>query len=72
MKVAIERINATLPLDESAMKTVTDKREQPRVAALADAGRKRPRAGRSHSDRYKAPLEGLRARGWFDCLQRSS
>jgi modification methylase len=32
VKVAKERIQSTLPLDESAMKTVPDKREQPRVA----------------------------------------
>ncbi len=32
VKVARERIDSTLPLDESAMKTVTDKRDQPRVA----------------------------------------
>ena len=40
VKVAIERINATLPLDESAMKTVPDKREQPRVAfgVLVESG----------------------------------
>ena len=32
VKVAQERISSTLPLDESAMRTVPDKREQPRVA----------------------------------------
>jgi modification methylase len=32
VKVARERIKSTLPLDESAMQTVPDKREQPRVA----------------------------------------
>jgi modification methylase len=32
VKVAWERIDSTLPLDESAMQTVPDKREQPRVA----------------------------------------
>jgi len=32
VKVARERIASTLPLDESAMRTVPDKREQPRVA----------------------------------------
>ena len=32
IKVAHERIASTLPLDESAMQTVPDKREQPRVA----------------------------------------
>jgi modification methylase len=32
LRVARERISSTLPLDESAMKTVLDKREQPRVA----------------------------------------
>lgn len=32
VKVARERIDSTLPLDESAMQTVLDKRQQPRVA----------------------------------------
>ncbi|MEO8455477.1 MAG: site-specific DNA-methyltransferase [Sphingomicrobium sp.] len=32
VKVARQRIDSTLPLDESAMQTVTDKRDQPRVA----------------------------------------
>src|SRR5262245_4658325 len=32
VKVARERIASTLPLDESAMQTVPDKREQPRIA----------------------------------------
>jgi modification methylase len=32
VKVARERIESTLPLDESAMRTVPDKRSQPRVA----------------------------------------
>ena len=32
VKVAHERIASTLPLDESAMQTVPDKRAQPRVA----------------------------------------
>jgi modification methylase len=32
VKVARERIDSTLPLDESAMQTVPDKRQQPRVA----------------------------------------
>jgi modification methylase len=40
VKVAHERIASTLPLDESAMKTVTDKRDQPRVAfgTLVESG----------------------------------
>jgi modification methylase len=40
VKVAKERIASTLPLDESAMKTVPDKREQPRVAfgVLVESG----------------------------------
>src|SRR5689334_21665149 len=39
-KVARERIDSTLPLDESAMKTVPDKRDQPRVAfgVLVESG----------------------------------
>jgi modification methylase len=40
VKVATQRINSTLPLDESAMQTVADKREQPRVAfgVLVESG----------------------------------
>jgi modification methylase len=40
VKVARERIASTLPLDESAMQTVTDKRDQPRVAfgVLVESG----------------------------------
>ena len=40
MKVAKEQIASTLPLDESAMQTVPDKREQPRVAfgVLVESG----------------------------------
>jgi modification methylase len=40
VKVARERISSTLPLDESAMKTVPDKREQPRVpfGVLVESG----------------------------------
>ena len=44
VKVARQRIASTLPLDESAMKTVLDKREQPRVAfgVLVESGLVRP------------------------------
>ncbi|MFL6720568.1 MAG: site-specific DNA-methyltransferase [Sphingomonas sp.] len=40
VKVARERIDSTLPLDESAMQTVADKRDQPRVAfgTLVESG----------------------------------
>jgi len=40
VKVAKERIASTLPLDESAMQTVADKRDQPRVAfgVLVESG----------------------------------
>ena len=40
VKVARERIASTLPLDESAMQTVADRREQPRVAfgVLVESG----------------------------------
>jgi modification methylase len=40
VKVARERIASMLPLDESAMQTVPDKREQPRVAfgVLVESG----------------------------------
>src|SRR5205814_7865522 len=61
VEVARERIASTLPLDESAMQTVTDKRDQPRVAfgvlaanavvpaatALTAAKRRRPPALRA-------------------------
>ena len=44
LKVARERIDSTLPLDESAMQTVPDRRDQPRVAfgVLVESGRVAP------------------------------
>ena len=40
VEVARERIDSTLPLDESAIRTITERREQPRVAfgTLVEAG----------------------------------
>ena len=40
VEIARDRIASTLPLDESAMRTVPDKREQPRVAfgVLVESG----------------------------------
>lgn len=53
VKVARERINSTLPLDESAMQTVPDKREQPRVAfgVLVESGLVPPGATLTDSKR---------------------
>ncbi|MFC7537575.1 site-specific DNA-methyltransferase [Sphingomonas sp. GCM10030256] len=44
VKVALERIASTLPLDESAMQVVPDKRSQPRVAfgVLVESGLVKP------------------------------
>jgi modification methylase len=53
VKVAHERIASTLPLDESAMQTVPDKREQPRVAfgVLVESGMVPPGATLTDSKR---------------------
>jgi modification methylase len=47
VKVARERIDSTLPLDESAMDGMADKRSQPRVAfgLLVESGWSRQEAG---------------------------
>ncbi len=59
VKVARERIASTLPLDESAMQTVADKREQPRVAfgVLVESGLVPAGHG---ADRRQAPLDARR------------
>ena len=65
VKVARERIASTLPLDESAMQTVTDKRDQPRVAfgVLVESGL--VPAG-TDAVRCEAPLERERPRRRLD------
>ena len=68
VKVASERIASTLPLDESAMQTVADKRGQPRVAfgVLVESGL--VPAGTS-ADRRQAPLDRHGARRRLDRLR---
>ena len=63
VKVARERIASTLPLDESAMKTVPDKREQPRVAfgLLVESGMVPP--GTSLTDAKRRWTASVRADG---------
>jgi modification methylase len=53
VKVALERIASTLPLDESAMQTVADKRDQPRVAfgVLVESGLVPPGTGLTDAKR---------------------
>jgi modification methylase len=53
VKVARERIDSTLPLDESAMRTVADKRDQPRVAfgVLVESGLVAPGASLTDAKR---------------------
>ena len=62
-----ERIASTLPLDESAMKTVPDKREQPRVAfgLLVESG-KIP-AGTQLMDAKRRWTADVRADGSITC-----
>ena len=66
-KVARERIDSTLPLDESAMKTVADKREQPRVAfgILVESGR--VGAGATLTDSKRRWSAEVRADGSISC-----
>ena len=63
VKVAHERIASTLPLDESAMQTVPDKREQPRVAfgLLVESGL--VPAGTSLTDTKRRWTASVRADG---------
>jgi len=67
VKVARERIASTLPLDESAMKTVLDKREQPRVAfgVLVESGL--VPAGTSLTDAKRRWIASVRADGSIAC-----
>jgi len=67
VKVARERIASTLPLDESAMQTVIDKREQPRVAfgVLVESGL--VPAGATLSDAKRRWTASVRADGSIAC-----
>jgi modification methylase len=67
VKVARERIDSTLPLDESAMKTVPDKREQPRVAfgVLVETGMVPP--GTMLLDARRRWTASVRADGSIAC-----
>jgi modification methylase len=67
VKVAKERIASTLPLDESAMKTVPDKREQPRVAfgTLVESGL--IPAGTQLTDAKRRWTAAVRADGSIAC-----
>jgi modification methylase len=67
VKVAKERIASTLPLDESAMQTVPDKREQPRVAfgVLVESGLVAP--GTVLTDAKRRWTATVRADGSIGC-----
>jgi modification methylase len=67
VKVAHERIASTLPLDESAMETVADKREQPRVAfgVLVESGLVPP--GTALADAKRRWAASVRADGSIAC-----
>jgi modification methylase len=67
VKVASDRIASTLPLDESAMKTVPDKREQPRVAfgVLVESGLVPP--GTKLTDAKRRWTATVRADGSIAC-----
>jgi modification methylase len=67
VKVARERIASTLPLDESAMTTVTDKRDQPRVAfgVLVESGLVPP--GTPLMDSKRRWRASVRADGSLSC-----
>jgi modification methylase len=71
VKVARERIDATLPLDESAMQTVTDKRDQPRVAfgTLVESGL--VPAGTTLTDAKRRWAASVRADGSITCETHS-
>jgi modification methylase len=66
-KVARERIDSTLPLDESAMRTVPDKRDQPRVAfgTLVESGL--VPAGTALTDPKRRWTASVRADGSIAC-----
>jgi len=67
VKVARERIASTLPLDESAMQTVADRREQPRVAfgVLVESGL--VPAGTRLTDAKRRWTAAVRADGSIAC-----
>ncbi|GAA4720520.1 site-specific DNA-methyltransferase [Sphingomonas lutea] len=67
VKVARERIAATLPLDESAMQTMADKREAPRVAfgVLVESGLVPP--GTALTDAKRRWTATVRADGSIAC-----
>ena len=67
VKVARERIASTLPLDESAMQTVADRREQPRVAfgVLVESGL--VPAGTRLTDARRRWTAAVRADGSIAC-----
>ena len=71
VKVARERIDSTLPLDESAMQTVTDKRDAPRVAfgALVENGM--VPAGSKLTDAKRRWTASVRADGSITCPAHS-
>jgi modification methylase len=71
VKVARERIASTLPLDESAMLTVTDKRGQPRVAfgVLVESGLVPP--GSILMDAKRRWTASVRADGSIVCEQHA-
>jgi modification methylase len=71
VKVARERIDSTLPLDESAMRTVPDKREQPRVAfgLLVESGLVPP--GTPLKDSKRRWSASVRADGSLSCGEHS-
>jgi len=71
VKVARERIASTLPLDESAMQTVADKRQQPRVAfGLLVEGGLVP-AGTTLKDAKRRWTAHVRADGSLACETHS-
>jgi modification methylase len=67
VEVARERIESNLPLDESAMRTVTDKRDQPRVAfgTLVESGLVPP--GTTLIDAKRRWTASVRADGSIVC-----
>jgi len=71
VKVARERIDSTLPLDESAMRTVPDRREQPRVAfgLLVESGVVPP--GTALIDSKRRWTASVRADGSIACSTHS-
>jgi modification methylase len=66
-KVARERIDSTLPLDESAMRTVPDKRDQPRVAFGTLVESELVPAGTALTDAKRRWTASVRADGSIAC-----